>query len=82
MAITSEASIGERVPVNLRVFKIKASEIKPVAPGRGSCIATDLITVQGLKVGSPDHPSMAMMRCVGRFKKRLDSVWFVTSWRS
>ena len=34
-----------------RVFKLKAHEIKPLAPGRGSCIATDLITVQGERVG-------------------------------
>ena len=34
-----------------RVFKLKANEIKPVAPGRGHCIATDLITVHGERVG-------------------------------
>lgn len=35
-----------------RVFKLKAHEITSLAPGRGSCIATDMITVQGDKVGS------------------------------
>jgi hypothetical protein len=34
-----------------RVFKLKANEIKPLVPGRGGCIATDLITVQGERVG-------------------------------
>jgi hypothetical protein len=35
----------------VKTFKLKAHEIKPLAPGRGSCIATDMITVQGEKVG-------------------------------
>src|ERR1019366_7941458 len=39
------------VRVRTQVFKLKADEIKPLAPGRGSCIATDLITVGGEKVG-------------------------------
>lgn len=34
-----------------KVFKLRADEIKPLAPGRGSCIATDMITVHGEKVG-------------------------------
>ena len=47
-------------------FKIKTDQIKPLAFGRGSCIATDLITVAGHKVGymyreEPDN--------------RLDSGW-------
>jgi len=32
-------------------FKIPAAEIKPLAEGRGACYATDLITVEGQKVG-------------------------------
>jgi hypothetical protein len=42
-------------------FKLKASDIKKIAPGYGGCIATDMITVQGRKVGymyrdKPNHP--------------------------
>ncbi len=32
-------------------FKLTAEQIKPIATGHGGCIATDKITVQGLKVG-------------------------------
>jgi len=32
-------------------FKIRADEILPLAPRRGSCFASDMITVQGEKVG-------------------------------
>ena len=32
-------------------FKLKAEEMKSIAIGYGSCIATDMITVQGKKVG-------------------------------
>ena len=32
-------------------FKIPGDQIKPIAPGRGSCFATDHITVDGKKVG-------------------------------
>lgn len=32
-------------------FKIPGDQIKPLAPGRGSCLATDHITVDGKKVG-------------------------------
>ena len=32
-------------------FKLKAEEIKPLATGRGACIATDMITRQGKRVG-------------------------------
>jgi hypothetical protein len=32
-------------------FRIPAGRIKPVATGRGSCIATDRITVEGCQVG-------------------------------
>lgn len=34
-----------------KVFKLKAEEIKELAPARGSCIATDMITVEGERVG-------------------------------
>ena len=34
-----------------KVFKLKAHEIASVAPGRGGCLATDRITVDGLRVG-------------------------------
>ena len=32
-------------------FKIPGDQIKPVAPGRGACFATDHITVEGKPVG-------------------------------
>ncbi|MBI3821205.1 MAG: DUF2185 domain-containing protein [Planctomycetes bacterium] len=32
-------------------FKLSADEIKPLAVGRGACFATDMITVDGSKVG-------------------------------
>lgn len=32
-------------------FKLSANDIKPVAEGRGACIATDRITVDGKPVG-------------------------------
>ncbi len=32
-------------------FKIAGSEMKPLAEGRGGCFATDMITVEGRKVG-------------------------------
>ncbi len=31
-------------------FRLKAHEIKPLATGRGGCIATDMITVEGRRV--------------------------------
>nr|WP_298170363.1 DUF2185 domain-containing protein [uncultured Pseudomonas sp.] len=34
-----------------KVFKLKAHEIKDIAKGYGGCIATDMITVHGKKVG-------------------------------
>jgi len=42
-------------------FKIPASNIKPLIQGHGACMATDMITVEGLKVGymyreKPDFP--------------------------
>ena len=42
-------------------FKIAGSEMKPVAEGRGGCFATDMITVEGRRVGymyreKPDFP--------------------------
>jgi hypothetical protein len=32
-------------------FKLKAEDIKPLAMGRGACIATDMITRHGKRVG-------------------------------
>ncbi len=32
-------------------FKLQADEIRPLAPGRGGCYATDHITVDGHRVG-------------------------------
>lgn len=32
-------------------FKIAGGDIKPLAEGRGACFATDMITVDGRKVG-------------------------------
>jgi hypothetical protein len=32
-------------------FCVRADQIKPLAEGQGACIATDMITVEGLKVG-------------------------------
>jgi hypothetical protein len=32
-------------------YKISADQMRPLAPGRGACIATDHITVDGKKVG-------------------------------
>ena len=31
-------------------FALSANQIKPIAPDRGGCIATDMITVEGRKV--------------------------------
>lgn len=44
-----------------RQFKIPGSQIKPLAEGHGTCFATDMITVEGRKVGymyreKPDSP--------------------------
>jgi hypothetical protein len=43
-----------------KIFKLPASQIRPLAQGRGSCIASDRITVFGQRVGylyreQPDH---------------------------
>ncbi len=43
-------------------FRLSADQIKPVAPGRGACICSDMITVTGRPVGfmyrqrTPDGP--------------------------
>jgi hypothetical protein len=34
-----------------KIFKLKAHEIAPVAVGRGGCLATDRIVVDGARVG-------------------------------
>ena len=43
-------------------FKLSTADIKPLAPGRGGCIASDRITVDGRPVGymyrsRPDDPA-------------------------
>lgn len=45
-----------------KVFKLKPDEMKNLAVGYGACIATDMITVHGQKVGymyrdEPENPS-------------------------
>lgn len=37
--------------VMAKKFRLKADEIKPLAEGRGACIASDMITVRGKPVG-------------------------------
>jgi hypothetical protein len=39
------------MPMAEKQFKIAGSDMKPLAPGRGGCFATDHITVDGRKVG-------------------------------
>jgi len=34
-----------------KIYKLKSHEIAPIALGRGGCLATDRITVDGAKVG-------------------------------
>jgi hypothetical protein len=34
-----------------KIFALKADQIQPLATGFGGCIATDMITVEGKKVG-------------------------------
>jgi len=34
-----------------KAFKLRSDQITSVAPGRGSCIATDRVTVDGCRVG-------------------------------
>jgi hypothetical protein len=42
-------------------FRLRADEIRPMAPGRGYCFATDHITVDGSRVGYMyrEHPDEA-----------------------
>ena len=35
----------------MKLFKLKSDEIKDIAKGFGACIASDLITVEGQKIG-------------------------------
>ena len=35
----------------MKQFRLKPSQIKPIATGRGGCFATDRITVDGMKIG-------------------------------
>jgi len=39
------------VSKNSKDFGLRADQIKPLATNRGGCIATDMITVDGCKVG-------------------------------
>ena len=44
----------------MKRFMLKPEQIKPLCPGRGACFASDMITVQGKRVGymyreSPDN---------------------------
>jgi hypothetical protein len=34
-----------------KAFRLRAEQIRPMATGRGGCIATDMITVEGREVG-------------------------------
>jgi hypothetical protein len=47
-------------------FRLTAGQIEPLAPGRGACIATDMITVDG-------HPVRYMFRTAPRMAG--DSGW-------
>jgi hypothetical protein len=35
----------------MKRFKLSADEIRPIVSGYGACMASDLITVQGMRVG-------------------------------
>ena len=39
------------MPTPPKKFKLRADQLMPLATGHGGCIATDMITVQGMKVG-------------------------------
>ena len=41
---------GDEKKPGEKAFRLTAEQIKPLATGRGSCIATDMITVEGRKV--------------------------------
>jgi hypothetical protein len=51
IALAPACSGGPGESHNVKPFKISASEIKRIAVGLGSCIASDLITVGGHPVG-------------------------------
>ena len=45
-----------------KTYKLRGDQIRPLAPNRGSCFATDHITVEGRRVGffyreDPDEPA-------------------------
>jgi hypothetical protein len=48
--------VGSRIAE--KRFKLRADEIRPLAPGRSGCFATDHITVEGRRVGYMyrEHP--------------------------
>jgi hypothetical protein len=47
----SSAAEGVRVAKSQKKFALRADQIRPLAPNRGGSIATDMITVEGRKVG-------------------------------
>lgn len=56
-----------------KTFRLSASEIKPLAEGHGACIATDMITVEGMKVAfmyreNPDRPEDSGWRFMSGFE--------------
>jgi hypothetical protein len=55
-------------PVAKKKFALKASQIKPLAEGHGGCFATDMITVEGRKVGY-------------MYREKPDTDFFDSGWR-
>ena len=56
-------------------FRLKAHEIKPLATGRGGCIASDMITVDGRRVAfmyrqEPDNDVDSGWRFMSGFESR------------
>lgn len=56
-----------------KVFKLAKEQIKPLAEGRGSCFATDMITVEGYPVRfmyreEPDHETDSGWRFMSGFE--------------
>jgi hypothetical protein len=50
-AVTLSAFAAPRLLARDKHFKISRDDIRPLAMGRGGCIASDRITVEGLPVG-------------------------------
>ena len=56
-------------------FALRADQIRPLAPNRGGCIATDMITVEGRKVAymyreEPDNDIDSGWRFMAGFESR------------